>query len=275
MQNNPKRSSESKKIRRLLVPEPGWSFLAVDIAQSELRWIAHIANERNMIKIFSQGIDIHSYTAERISGKKLSLMEPEERKTARFHSKALNFGAIYLISAWGFQRHAKKDYGIELSEEGAQEWLDMFLLEMFPGLPLYHRKYLEFCREHEYVESPFGRRRHLPNINSRNNRLRKEAERQSVNAPVQSASSDVVLLCAAELLRGNYLDKNECRVIAFVHDELIFEVRNKDGLIDKYYQRIKSVIEDPPTQRFGFTMRVPLVCDGKVGYENLADMTDI
>lgn len=181
MQNNPKRSPESKKIRRLLVPEPGWCFLAVDLSQGELRWIAHIANEQNMIRVFRKGIDIHTYTAEKLMGQKLSDLTKEEKDLARFRAKAANFGCIYGISARGFQRYAKKDYGLELSEDEAQEWLDTFLLEMFPGLSVYHERYKKFCRSEGYVQSPFGRRRHLPNISSSNVMLRREAERQAIN----------------------------------------------------------------------------------------------
>lgn len=184
--------------------------------------------------------------------------------------QSANFGLLYKMSAPGFVRYAKKDYGLDLSIEEAEIWIRTFFGK-YPKLLDYHQRMINFCRQHGYVESPLGRRRRLPEIYSKNPGLRNEAERQAVNAPIQSVSSDVVLLAADEIEKKEYdsVDVIDCLV---VHDELVFEIRDCSKLVD-YAADIKKEMEHPPLyKKFGVKLRVPLVADIKIG-DNLAEMT--
>lgn len=273
MQNNPKRSEAAGIIRQLLIAPPGWKILAVDESQSELRWAAHLSEDKNMIQVFKSGKDIHTATAEAISGKKAAEMTKEEFKKNRTNAKPLNFGMLYLISVQGFVNDAKLNYGVNITERIAQEWMSAWFRK-YSGITKYHAEMERFCYKHGYVESPFGNRRRLPEIYSNEVGIRNYAIRQAVNFPIQLASSTTVLIAMAELLMRNLLNPKECRIINFVHDEAVFEVRDKDSIIDRNYKIIKDIMENPPLHRFGINLKVPLVVDGKLGY-NLRDMEEM
>lgn len=239
---------------------------------SELRWIAHIANEETMIRVYKQGIDIHKETGSILAGKDFKTLSEKEQKDIRQKAKAANFGGIYGISPMGYQRSAWLNYKVKLTEDQAKQHLSLLLDVKYPGLRRFHKRIVAECREKGYVTAPLGRRRRLPEIVSDDRKLRAEAERQAINSPVQNVSSDVVLLAASEISKE--LDPNEARILAFIHDELIFEVRDDPEIIMRYYKLIKRHMENPPLERFGVKMRVPLVANAKIG-KNLADMEEL
>lgn len=272
MQNNPKRSKSASKIRELIVAPPGWLLLSADESQSELRWAAHLSGDPEMIRVFNAANeDIHTNTAKELVSKttRWSQMTQEEIERARRNAKAVNFGLLYLMSAAGFVRYAKLEYGLVLTEKEAEEWIGIFFRK-YGKLRTYHRKVIDFTRTHGYVDSPLGRRRRLPEINSEIAALRAEAERQAVNHPIQGPSSDVVLM-ALNSIEALNLNPEEFRVSLFVHDELIYEVKDTSKVED-YARIVKNAMENPPLQRdFGIQLSVPLVSSVKIG-KNSASM---
>jgi len=140
-------------------------------------------------------------------------------------------------------------------------------------LPIYHKRMIEFCREFGYVESPLGRRRHLPEINAQNKMIRREAERMAVNQPIQSPSSDVVLMAGNEIIDKD-IDPEEFKMVMFIHDELVFQVKD-NSKVEDYARLVKYEMENPQLERdFGFKMRVPLRAGVKVG-KNAAEMKEL
>ncbi|RLF61809.1 MAG: hypothetical protein DRN37_00160 [Thermoplasmata archaeon] len=277
LMNVPKRSKAAKKIRRLIVAPKGYKLLAIDQSQSELRWFAHVAQEREMLRIFrSNELDIHTETAKTLVHEDWHSLSDDEHSVARRNAKAVNFGLLFGMQVNGFIQYAKTEYGIDLSQDQAVRWIELFFGK-YSGIRPFHKRTVAFCKKHGYVESPLGRKRRLPEIISRNMGLRMRAERQAINFPVQGPSSDCVLIAMNEMrrkVREGKLNFNGCRVILFIHDELVFEVRDDERLVD-YARIIKQEMENPPLERdFGVRLSVPLVAEAKVG-ENLAEMVDL
>ena len=268
LQNIPKRGPLAKTIRRLFISSPGHVFLAVDASQSELRWLAFLAQDPVMLKIYRTGGDIHAATAEAIRGKARDKMTPEEFKDARQASKAVNFSLIYGGGARLLQRTAKQDYGVIFSDKEAQDFREIFF-KKYPAIRPYHRSIIEECREKGYVMSPLGRVRRLPEVHSFNSTVANRAERQALNHAIQSVSSDAVLLSGTAIL--DKLNLDECFPCLFIHDELIFECL-KDKVAE-YAPLIKYHMENPPLEQFGVRLNLPLVADMKMG-RSLADMED-
>ncbi len=269
MMNNPKRSKAANLIRQLIAAPPGYILMAADQEQSELRWCAELTRDPEMMRVFKNNEDIHENTAKSLSSTPWEKMSDKERKKARLHAKPVNFGLLYGMSPEGFVRYAKKEYGITISLETAKEWIASFFGK-YKKIRVYHEKTIDFCRQFGYVESPLGRRRRLPEINSTDGYLRGEAERQAVNHPIQNPSSDVVLMASNTLIDEDY-PYDDFRLSEFIHDELVFEVR-EDLELSFYAKRIKLAMENPPLKRdFDLTMKVPLLASIKIG-KNLAEM---
>lgn len=273
MQNVPKRDKTAKIVRRLLAAPPGMCLIEIDLSQAELRWAAHVSRDKTMLRVFRAGADLHAETAMMLSKKKRKDMDDAEWKRARFEAKAMNFGLLYLMSAPGFVHYAKQNYKLELTLNQSKEWIAKFF-KKYPGLRRYHQETLEFCRKHGYVVSPLGRRRHLPEINSRDDSIRLRAEKQAVNHPIQSASSDTALLAANTLLEEKLLDPDECRLVNFIHDSLVFECVDDYAIVEKNIRIISHTMENPPLELFDVKLRVPMVADASVGY-NLAEMNEV
>jgi len=271
MQNNPKRSKSAHLIRRLICAPPGYVLLAIDQGQAELRWAAHLSGDPEMIRIFkSGGLDIHTETAKSLYPGRWEELDEKGISTQRRNAKAVNFGLLYLMGLEGFIKYAKIEYGIDLGREQGQTWIDIFFSK-YKMLPVYHRKMIEFGRRNGFVESVLGRRRRLPNLHSEDRVLKNEAERMAVNHPIQEPSSSTCLLAANEMREQQVLSNlDEIRLSLFVHDELIFEVR--EDKVDEYAPIIKWHMENPPLERdFGVKLKVPLVAEPKVG-PNMAEM---
>lgn len=273
MMNNPKRSKSAKKIRRLIAAPSGWKLLEVDESQSELRWAAHISRDRNMIRIFKDAsLDIHTETAKSLSPKPYNELDDFEKWKARRDAKSVNFGLLFRMTVRGFVRYAKDEYGIDLEYQQAEDWVDIFFGK-YPGLSRYHEEIVEICREKGYVESLLGRRRRLPEIYSKDNAVRWEAERQAINHPIQNPSSDTVLIALDEMIRKELFHPDYCIPSLFIHDSLVFLVKDCSRVPD-YVQRIIYEMENPPLERdFGVKLSVPLKAEAEIG-QNLAEMEE-
>lgn len=269
MQNNPKRSKSAPLIRRLIVAPPGKLLMAADAGQAELRWAAHLSADPTMIRIFMSGEDIHTNTARGLVNQPWGGLTAEEKKTYRRNAKAVNFGLLYLMSPPGFVRYAKLEYDLDITMAESEAYIRTFF-STYPGLRRYHQHTIEFGRSHGYVVSPLGRVRHLPSLNSPVQAERSEAERMAVNHKIQGPSSDTVLLSAHELLKED-IDPDDFRLVLFVHDELVFEVKDSSRVAD-YGKLLHHHMIHPPLKRdFGLTMRVPLESDVTIG-KNYAEM---
>jgi len=250
LQNIPIRTEEGRKIRQAFIPKAGHKFLAADYSQIELRLLAHIADIKNLKQAFHDGIDIHALTASEIFGVPVEGMDPLVRRQA----KAINFGIIYGISAFGLARQL----GIGNAE--AKQFIDTYF-ERFPGIRNYMEETKDFCRKHGYVETIFGRRCHIAGINDRNGMTRSFSERAAINAPIQGAAADIIRRAMIHMPPA--LDKAglEARMLLQVHDELVFEV--PEGQLDQTIPLVKDIMEQAALP--AIEISVPLTVDCGTG----------
>ena len=213
LQNIPVRTAEGRRIRQAFVPEPGFRLLAADYSQIELRIMAHLSGDEGLVEAFAAGRDIHRATAAEVGGVEEARVDGEMRRRA----KAVNFGLIYGMSAFGLARQL----GIERGE--AQGYIDRYF-ERYPGVRAYMEETRGRARDRGYVETVFGRRLHLPEINSRNAARRQYAERTAINAPMQGTAADLIKRAMVSLHEWTSGREDEVRMIMQVHDELVFEV---------------------------------------------------
>jgi DNA polymerase-1 len=212
LQNIPVRTAEGRRIRQAFVAAPGKSLLSIDYSQIELRLMAHFSGDAKLVEAFHQGLDIHQATAAEVFGLPLASVSGEQRRAA----KAINFGLIYGMSAFGLA----KQLGIPRGE--AQSYIDAFF-QRYPGVKLFMDNTREQAHSRGYVETLFGRRLYLPNIGSKNAALRQYAERTAINAPLQGTAADLIKLAMIEV--SVYLKEinEDISMIMQVHDELVFE----------------------------------------------------
>ncbi|PCI32892.1 MAG: DNA polymerase I [Alphaproteobacteria bacterium] len=250
LQNIPIRTEEGRKIRRAFIPKPGHKFLAADYSQIELRLLAHIADLDSLKAAFRDGIDIHAMTASQVFGVSIEGMDPLIRRQA----KAINFGIIYGISAFGLARQ------LGISNGEAKQFIDTYF-ERFPGIRQYMEDTKDFCRKHGYVETIFGRRCHIASINDKNGMRRSFGERAAINAPIQGAAADVIrraMIRMPDALRQAGLD---AKMLLQVHDELVFEV--PEDQMDRTLPLVKEIMEQAALPALEIT--VPLTVDCGVG----------
>jgi len=217
LQNIPIRTEEGRRIRQAFIPPEGCVLLAADYSQIELRIMAHISGDQGLIKAFREDRDIHQATAAEVFGLELSKVTPEERRSA----KAINFGLIYGMSAFGLARQ------LGIARYEAQDYVDLYF-ERYPGVKQYMDQIREQAREAGYVETVFGRRLYLPDINARQAQRRQYAERSAINAPMQGTAADIIkkaMLAVDEWLTHS---GRGARMIMQVHDELVLEVPEAD-----------------------------------------------
>tara|TARA_Y100001934_G_scaffold277426_1_gene376226 strand:+ start:1719 stop:4418 length:2700 start_codon:yes stop_codon:yes gene_type:complete len=246
LQNIPVRSAEGRRIRQAFVAPDGYKLLAADYSQIELRIMAHLSADEGLLRAFSAGADIHRATAAEVFGLKLEAVEAEQRRRA----KAVNFGLIYGMSAFGLARQL----GIERGE--AQSYVDLYF-ERYPDVKRYMDTVREKAHETGYVETVFGRRLYLPEINARNYQRRQYAERTAINAPMQGTAADIIKRAMLDLDAWMENCGLDLRVIMQVHDELVFEVREQD---------LEAASEEIRTRMTGAAeLSVPLVVDVGVG----------
>ncbi|NVD36031.1 DNA polymerase I [Marinobacter lutaoensis] len=229
LQNIPIRTEEGRRIRQAFIAPEGFKLLAADYSQIELRIMAHLSGDRGLLQAFERGEDIHRATAAEVFGVPLDEVTGEQRRSA----KAINFGLIYGMSAFGLSRQL----GIE--RKLAQQYIDRYF-ERYPGVLSYMDNIRRQAHDDGFVETLFGRRLYLPDINARNKQLQQAAERTAINAPMQGTAADIIKRAMIEVdqwLRERYPD--DARMTMQVHDELIIEVRDtvadevREGLVKR------------------------------------------
>ncbi len=253
LQNIPVRTAEGRKIRTAFVSTPGHKLLSADYSQIELRVLAHVAEIPQLRQAFADGIDIHAMTASEMFGVPVEGMLSEVRRRA----KAINFGIIYGISAFGLANQL----GIERSEAG--DYIKKYF-ERFPGIKDYMESTKAFARENGYVETIFGRRAHYPEIKSSNPSMRAFNERAAINAPIQGSAADIIrraMIKVEPALKAAGLHER-ARMLLQVHDELIFEV--EDDVIDAALPIIVQTMEHAAMP--AVSMRVPLKVDARAAH---------
>lgn len=249
----------NKLVRGVFGAAPGWTFVEADYSQIELRIAAFLANERRMLHLYATGQDIHMATAMQMTGKPASLVTPEERKKA----KAVNFGFLYGMGWAKFISTAYANYGLHVSEEESRAFREAFF-QQFPDLPAWHRRQRMLARKYKRVETPMGRVRHLPDVDSMNEEVRAEAERQAINSPVQAMASDMALLSLVHTARRFRAEGIEAYPICAVHDAVNYEISDRD--VPRAIPIIKETMENLPLEElFGCTLTVPIVVDIKAG----------
>jgi DNA polymerase-1 len=246
LQNIPIRSEEGRRIRRAFVPEPGQRMLAADYSQIELRIMAHLSGDERLLAAFAAGADIHRATAAEILGLPPEQVTSEQRRSA----KAINFGLIYGMSAFGLARQL----GIERG--AAQEYVDLYFAR-YPGVRDFMDRIRAQARADRYVETLFGRRLYLTNINHSNQQLRGAAERTAINAPMQGTAADIIKRAMIRVDHWIQTERPPVRMIMQVHDELVFEV--EAGAVDSARERIRELMQGAAE------LAVPLIVDVGVG----------
>lgn len=246
LQNIPVRTDEGRRIRQAFVARDGYCIMAADYSQIELRIMAHLSQDKGLLKAFAEGKDIHRATAAEVFGVPLDDVTADQRRSA----KAINFGLIYGMSAFGLARQL----GIPRGE--AQRYMDLYF-ERYPGVLEYMARTREHAAEKGYVETLEGRRLWLPEINSRNGMRRKAAEREAINAPMQGTAADIIK--KAMIAVDDWLQKEniDALMIMQVHDELVFEVRKEQQA--EMAEKIRGLMEA------AMKLDVPLKVEAGVG----------
>lgn len=242
LQNIPVRGEDGREIRKAFIPEAGEIFFSADYSQIELRIMAHLSGDEHMIEAFNAGHDVHAATAARIFHKDIKDISKDERRKA----KTANFGIIYGISAFGLAER------MDVSRTEAKELIDSYF-EMYPKIKDYISKAVDTAREKGYIETEFGRRRYLPDINSRNAVVRGYAERNAVNAPIQGTAADIIKIAMIRVQQRLDAEGCKARMILQVHDELNFSVP-----ADEFDKVKRIVIEE---MQGAYKMSVPLEAD--------------
>ncbi len=250
LQNIPIRTEEGRKIRRAFTARDGYKLVSLDYSQIELRIVAHMANIDALIEAFHHGADIHALTASQVFGIPMEGMDPMVRRKA----KAINFGIIYGISPFGLARQL----GIEQRE--ARDYIAAYF-EKYPGIKDYMEKARAECRQTGRVETLFGRRIHLPGINEKNPMRRNYAERQAINAPIQGTAADIIKRAMIRVPEALVQNKLGADMLLQVHDELLFEVPEKE--VEDTIAAVRGVMEGAAGP--AVSLAVPLVVDAGIG----------
>lgn len=246
LQNIPIRTPEGRRIRQAFIAPPGWCIVAADYSQIELRIMAHLSGDEGLLKAFSEDRDIHLATAAEVFGMTLDTVTADQRRTA----KMINFGLIYGMSPFGLASRL----GIERSV--ASRYVDLYF-QRYPGVRRYMDETRQLAHERGYVETVFGRRLYLNDINSRNAGLRQGAERAAINAPMQGTAADIIKRAMIEVDRWLLKSKLPARLLLQVHDELVFEVRR--DLAEDLIAHVRELMSGAAS------LRTPLKVDAGVG----------
>jgi DNA polymerase-1 len=246
MQNIPVRDEAGREIRKAFVPADGYLFLSADYSQIELRLMAHLSDDTAMIADFESGSDIHAATASKIFGVPIDKVSREMRARA----KTANFGIIYGISSFGLAER------LTIGRKEAKELIDGYFAS-YPGVKVYMDNCIKSARERGYVTTMFGRKRYLPDINSRNQVVRGNAERNAINAPIQGSAADIIKIAMLRIHRRLEKEFPDTYMILQVHDELIFEVRPSD------LERVRKMVTDEMVG--AAKLKVKMVIDSGTG----------
>ncbi|MFQ7113228.1 DNA polymerase I [Hallella bergensis] len=246
LQNIPVRDDDGKEIRKCFIPEPGCKFFSADYSQIELRIMAHLSRDENMMEAFREGFDIHRATASKIWKEAMDDVTDSQRKQA----KQANFGIIYGITTYGLAQRM----GIENGE--ARQLIDDYFTT-FPKVKEYMEKAKEIARERGYAETLFGRRRYLPDINSRNGTVRGFAERNAINAPIQGSEADIIKLAMIRIWKRFKKEGIRSRMILQVHDELNFSVYPNEA------EKVEKIVLEE--MQGAYPLHVPLIAEAGWG----------
>lgn len=246
LQNIPVRGEDGKEIRKCFIPEPGELFFSADYSQIELRVMAHLSGDKNMIEAFREGYDIHAATAARIYKEKIEDVSRDQRTKA----KRANFGIIYGITVFGLAER------LEISRDEAKQLIDGYF-ETFPDVHAYMEKAKELAREHGYAETFFHRRRYLPDITSHNATVRNFAERNAINAPIQGSAADIIKIAMVKIYERFRKEGIRSKMILQVHDELNFSV------IPEEKEKVERIVLEE--MQNAYPLQVPLVADSGWG----------
>jgi DNA polymerase-1 len=246
LQNIPIRTADGRRVREAFIAPAGHHIVSADYSQIELRIMAHMSEDPGLLKAFQEGQDVHRATAAEVFGGGLDAVTPEQRR----YAKTINFGLIYGMGAFGLAQ----SLGIE--NKAAKDYIDRYFTR-FAGVRQYMDDTKQFAKEKGYVETVFGRRLWLPEINSGNGPRRSGAERQAINAPMQGTAADLIKLAMIAVQQALDEQGKQTRIVMQVHDELVFEV--PDAELDW----VKSEI---PTLMAGVAaLKVPLLAEVGVG----------
>ncbi len=229
LQNIPVRSGEGRRIRQAFIAEKGNKLLAADYSQIELRIMAHLSGDEGLRGAFDKGLDIHNATAAEVFGVPADAVEADQRRAA----KAINFGLIYGMSAFGLARQ------LQVSRGEAQDYINLYF-SRYPGVKRYMEQTRDSAREKGYVETVFGRRLYLPEIDARNAQRRQYAERTAINAPMQGTAADIIKRAMCSVDEWLQRDAIDARLIMQVHDELVLEV--SDAAVPLVIDEIKVLM---------------------------------
>ncbi|MEC6824535.1 DNA polymerase I [Photobacterium piscicola] len=247
LQNIPVRNQEGRRIRQAFVAKPGYKILAVDYSQIELRIMAHLSGDPALLDAFRHGKDIHAATAAEILGLAIDDVSTEQRRRA----KAINFGLIYGMSAFGLAKQ------LDMGRNEAQDYMNVYF-ERYPGVLEYMESTRNSAAELGYVETLFGRRLYLPDIKARNGLRRKAAERAAINAPMQGTAADIIKLAMIAVDEWvQQQPQGQVSLLMQVHDELVFEV--EASVLDSVTAKVRELMEQAAT------LAVPLIADAGCG----------
>ena len=248
LQNIPVRTEEGRKIRTAFIATPGHKLISADYSQIELRVLAHIAGIEQLKKAFEDGLDIHAMTASEMFNVPIEGMDSSTRRRA----KAINFGIIYGISAFGLANQ------LSISRTEAKEYIDTYF-ERFPGIRDYMEETKKQAREKGYVETIFGRKIHYPEINSKNPNMKAFQERAAINAPIQGSAADIIRRAMIRMDDALEASKLSAQMLLQVHDELIFEV--PEGEVEATIPLVQKIMIDAPMPTL--QLSVPLKVDAE------------
>ncbi|WP_315385291.1 DNA polymerase I [uncultured Stenotrophomonas sp.] len=246
LQNIPIRTEDGRRIRRAFVAPPGHKLLACDYSQIELRIMAHLSEDPGLVRAFEQGADVHRATAAEVFGRALEEVTPNERRAA----KAINFGLMYGMSAFGLARNLGIDRG------QAQDYVALYF-SRYPGVRDFMERMRQQARDQGYVETLFGRRLYLNDIHARNQGLRAGAERAAINAPMQGTAADIIKRAMVDVDQWLRDSGAPARMILQVHDELVFETESS------FVEELRLQVVERMSQ--AAKLRVPLVVDTGIG----------
>lgn len=247
LQNIPIRTEEGRRVRQAFIARPGYKIVAADYSQIELRIMAHLSQDKGLLTAFSTGKDIHSATAAEVFNIPLQDVTTEQRRNA----KAINFGLIYGMSAFGLSKQ------LNLPRQEAQRYMDLYF-ERYPGVLTYMENARSLAKEQGYICTVFGRRLYLPDINASNGLRRKGAERAAINAPMQGTAADIIKKAMIKVDAWiDTLPFDEVRMIMQVHDELIFEIKTQN--VESHKDSIINLMEQ------AVSLDVPMTVEAGIG----------
>jgi len=246
LQNIPIRTEEGRKIRQAFVARPGYRIVAADYSQIELRIMAHLSEDKGLLEAFEEGRDIHTATAAEVFGTALEKVSADQRRSA----KAINFGLIYGMSAWGLSRQ------LHIDRNQAQTYIDRYF-DRYPGVARYMDRIRTQAAEDGFVETVLGRRLYLPEIHSQNRNRRQGAERTAINAPMQGTAADIIKQAMIDVDAWLAEEEFDALMVMQVHDELVFEVADKqvEAFIEQVQTRMQAAAE----------LKVPLIVEAESG----------